>query len=131
MGPPPEPVSKPYVIPADANVFVTVSEAVASQEEDIPAYLRIFIDGVALGQTPTEPKSKEKKWGEVVAPGNHLFRFEHWIKPIEGEWTPLAGQWQPPERFIRVDAQQRMTVALKFLENGRRFTLQVSRQPAD
>jgi hypothetical protein len=129
IGPPPQPVQQVYVVPADANFMLVVSEAVGTPEEDIPSYVKVFVDGQPAGQTPIDAKSKEKKWGDKLRPGNRLFRFEQWIQPFQGEWTPLAAQWQPPERFIRIEANQRAMITMKFLDGGRRFTSQLSRDP--
>jgi hypothetical protein len=128
-GPPPRPAAKPYVIPTDANFLIVASEAVSGPEQDIGSYVKVLVDGKEAGQTPTGPKSAEKKWGAVLPPGNHLFRFEHWVQPLPEEWTPLKAEWQPPERFVRVDGNQRTVVTLKFVDGGRRHSLQVSREP--
>ncbi len=129
VGPPPQPAPKPFVIPPGANFLLIVSEAVAAPEDDLSSYAKVYVDGQLVGQTSTEPKSREKKWGDVLAVGNHLFRFEQWVLPFPGEWTPMQASWQPPERFVRVEPDQRTIVALKFFDGGRRHSLQVSREP--
>jgi hypothetical protein len=122
-------IAQPPPIPADANVLLTVTEAVAAPEHDLPAYVKVFVDQKPAGQTAIGPKSAPKSWGAVLEPGNHLFRFEGWMLPLPGEWTPLAVQWQPPERFIRVEAGRRTLVSLKFIDGGRRSSIQVWREP--
>ena len=121
--------AQPPPIPADANALVTFSEAVAAPEDDIPAYAKVFIDGKLVGQTAIGPKSAPKAWGQVLEPGNHLFRFEAWLLPLPGEWAPLSVQWQPPERFIRVEPGRRTLVSLKLFDGGRRHSLEITRQP--
>ena len=125
-----QPMVPPVVIPADANFLLMVSEAIASPEDDVLSYTKVFIDGQPAGQTPIAAKSKEKAWGDVLAAGNHLFRFEGWVLPLPGEWTPLAAQWQPPERFIRIEPGQHTGVALKFFDAGRRHSLRITREPS-
>jgi hypothetical protein len=125
----PQPPAQVEAIPADANVLVVASEAVASQEDDHASYLKVSVDGREAGQTATAPKSREKRWGAVLPAGNHLFRFQAWSQPVPEQWAPLADAWQPPERFIRVEAGLRTVVTLKFSEGGRRHSLQVSREP--
>lgn len=117
-------------VPPGANVVLVSSEAVPGPEEDVEAYVKVSVDGRDAGQTPALPKSREKRWGAVLAPGNHLFKFEVWSSTAPGSWTPLADAWQPPERFIRVDGAGRAVVTLKLSEGGRRHTLNVSREPA-
>ena len=129
IGPPEIPPDAPVAIPADANFVLTVSEAVADAEADVAAYTKIFIDGKEAGRTAIAPKSKERSWGQALPAGNHLFRFEHWLLPIPGEWTPLDARWQPPERFMRVEASARTVAVLKFFDGGRRQSLQVLREP--
>lgn len=122
-------IPQPPPIPADANAFVTVSEAVAAPEDDVPAYVKVFVDHKLVGQTVIGPKSAPKEWGAVLEPGNHLFRFEAWLLPLPGEWTPLSVQWQPAERFIRIEPGRRNRVTLKFFDGGRRSSVQVAREP--
>ena len=129
IGPPPEPPAKPFVIPVMANFELSASEAVADASADQPAFFKVYIDNKEAGQTGIEPKSKEKKWGAVLTPGNHLFRFQAWLLPLPGEWTPMAEGWQPPERFIRIEDGTRTIVTLKLYEGGRRHSLQVTRAP--
>ncbi|MDE2237057.1 MAG: hypothetical protein KGK30_04140 [Elusimicrobia bacterium] len=109
--------------------MLTASDAVASAAQDEDCYLAVFVDGKAAGQTAVALKSKEKAWGEVLPVGNHLFRFEEWVKPPSGQWTPLPADWQPTERFIRVEPGLRTVVSLKFYDAGRRHSLEISRFP--
>ena len=129
IGPPPQPPVQAFVIPAEATFILTVSEAVGNPDEDLPSFVKVFVDGREAGRTATEPKSKERRWGEAVAPGNHLFRFEVWVQPTVGEPAPVRADWQPPERFIRVEPGQRTLVSLKFVDGGRRHALQTQREP--
>lgn len=117
-------------IPSDANFVLSVSEAVAGPEEDIPAYLKVTVDGNRAGETPSGPKSQEKKWGARLPPGNHLFGFEYWVASSSGAWTMLDSQWQPVERFIRIEGETRTSVSLKFYEGARRHDARISRQAA-
>lgn len=116
-------------VPSDSNFVLSVSEAVAGPEEDTPAYAKVYIDGKPAGETPKGPKSQEKKWGAHLSPGNHLFRFEYWVLPGAGDWGLLDDQWQPTERFIRIEEGGRTAVPLKFYEGGRKHSLQTSREP--
>lgn len=118
-------IPAPPPIPKDANVVLTVSEAVPGPDQDTAAYVKVFVDGKEAGQTAIGPKSQDKQWGAALEPGNHLFRFELWTLPLPGEWSPLSVQWQPPERFIRVMPGARTLIFLKFQDGGRRHTLKL------
>ncbi len=123
------PVTPPVAIPQDANFEVQVDEVVDSAEDDIASYTKVYVDNAPAGQTQIDAKSKQKKWVARLAPGNHLFRFEKWNLPPTGDWQMLDPQWQPPERFIRVDEGQKTTVALRFYDGGRKFDLGITRAP--
>ena len=123
------PAVAPFVLPSNANFTVSVSESVNGPEEDSPSYLRIFIDGQPAGQTTVSPRSQEKKWGGALPPGNHLFRFEKWDVPPGAPAAPLDSQWQPPERFIRVEPGVRAAAALKFYEGSHKHSLEIAREP--
>lgn len=127
-GPPKAPPPPPFVAPASANVELVVAEAVAGPEEDVASFTKVFIDGQLVGQTAVGQKSQERRWAGRVPGGNRLFRFEQWYLPHVGDWAALDAQWQPPERFVRVDDAARTTIALKFSEGARRYELNVSRQ---
>jgi len=129
IGTPPNPPIEPVVIPVTANFLLTANEAVASADQDLPSFFKVYVDNKEAGQTEIAPKSKEKKWGAELALGNHLFRFQAWVLPTPGEWTPLAEGWQPPERFIRVEPGLKTLVTLKLYDGGRRHSLQIDRQP--
>lgn len=115
-------------LPKAANVEVSVVEAVPGPEEDTGSYAVVYVGGREAGRVPVGPRSQERRWGFTLPPGNHLFRFEYWVLPPAGDWTRLDEQWQPPERFIRVDEKSRVAVSLKFVDGGRRHSLQVSRE---
>lgn len=128
-GPRPGPAAG-AAIPGDANAVVAVSEAVADPSLDAESYLKISIDGKEAGQTPIAAKSSEKKWGARLPGGNHLFRFEYWVLISTGgagQWSALASQWQPIERFVRVDDKERVLVALKFFDGARKHSYQIFR----
>ena len=117
-------------VPGDANFVVAVSQAVADPGEEAVSYLKVSIDGKGAGQTPAGAKSSEKKWGAHLPAGNHLFRFEYWVSTSTGgagPWSPINAQWQPTERFIRIEDKERLTVTLKFHDGGRKHSYQISR----
>ncbi|OGR87288.1 MAG: hypothetical protein A3J74_11300 [Elusimicrobia bacterium RIFCSPHIGHO2_02_FULL_57_9] len=118
-------------VPKDANFVLSVSEAVLSPEEDTSSYATISVGGRSAGRTPAGPRSSDKKWGARFAPGNHLFRFEYWIAASSASehWSPLNAQWQPIERFVRVNDRERLTVTLKFHDGARKHSYQISRDP--
>lgn len=117
-------------IAPDANFILQISEAVASREEDTASFTKIFIDGTLAGETEVGPRSQERLWGRRLDAGNHLFRFEYQILPGTGEWAALDAQWQPTERFIRVERGGRTRADLKFYDGARRHELRLSREPA-
>ncbi|MBI4375843.1 MAG: hypothetical protein HY549_05270 [Elusimicrobia bacterium] len=127
----------PPPFPPDSNFVLSVSEAVADPARDLPSYAKVFIDSAETGRTPSAPRSEEKFWGIRLEPGNHLFRFEYWMAVSSAPelamsteaWKPLGSQWQPIERFIRIEPGQRVIVTLKFFEDALRHSQQMSRQP--
>ncbi|HBL16200.1 MAG: hypothetical protein A2X36_11460 [Elusimicrobia bacterium GWA2_69_24] len=127
--PPPVLPTPPVPVPADANLVLSVSEAISGSEEDVLSQTRVFIDGAAAGETHIGPKSAEKRWGLKLAPGNHLFRFEQWVFLPPLSWAPLGADWQPRERFIRVEGASRTVISLRFFDGDRRHSLQSSREP--
>jgi len=129
VGPPPQPPVQPAQPVVTNNLVLSVTEAVASADEDLPSYTKVFIDGKPAGQTDAAPRSQTRTWGTSLPDGNHLFRFEQWTLPTPGEWTPVPARWQPAERFIRVELGERTLVALKFYDAERRYSLSISREP--
>lgn len=124
--PAPAPVvlpTSPVPVPEDANFVLTTFEAIAGSEGDVLSQTRVFMDGKPLGETHIGPKSKEKRWGMRLEPGNHLFRFEQWVFTPPATWAPLAAEWQPRERFVRVEKANRAAVTLKFQEDDRGYSL--------
>lgn len=119
----------PPPMPQNANFLLVVSEAVDSAADDLGSYTRVYVDGKPAGETPVAPKSQEKEWGALLPAGNHLFRFEKWNLPSTGDWAMLDPQWQPVERFIRVEPGQKTIVSLKFYDGGTKNDLRVVRQP--
>ncbi|MBI5631753.1 MAG: hypothetical protein HY921_12820 [Elusimicrobia bacterium] len=113
----------------NCNFELESSEAVPGLEEDSPAYVQIYIDGLPAGRTAALPKSQEKKWGRRLPAGNHLFRFEYWTQAAGGAWAPAEASRQPHERFIRVEREGRAKIVLKFYDGGRKHSFQVLREP--
>ena len=118
-----------FRIRPDANFELVISEAVSSAEEDADSYAKVYLDGFLVAQTSVGLKSQGKVWGERLAVGNHLFRLELWNTPRSGEGVPLDAQWQPQERFIRIEEGTRAKVALKFFDGGHNYSYQISREP--
>jgi hypothetical protein len=123
------PKEPPATISSSANFVLIVSEAVGNPDEDLGSYTKVFLDGQEFARTPVGPMSEEKRWGAKLDVGNHLFRFEKWDLPMVGDWGLMDAQWQPPERFIRVEPGQRTVVRLKFFDTGRGHSLQIARDP--
>ena len=121
-GAPPAPIvlPPPPPPPLAANLEVTVEEAVGSSEADGYAYARVFVGGRELGQTEAGPRSAPKRWSGRLEPGNHPLRLEYWTLPGVGEWERLPADWQPRERFVRVEAGKRTRMRLRFTDGGRR-----------
>lgn len=119
----PPPVSK------DANFVLSVSEVVGSPEEDVASQAKVYVDQALAGETWLGPKSREKRWGARLAPGNHLFRCEYWVQAGTAPAAALDAQWQPRERFIRVEEATRAVMTLKFLDRGLRHEVQLGREP--
>lgn len=123
------PTTPPPPIPPQANFLLVVSETVASPDHDIGSYTKVFIDNLPAGETRIAARSVEKTWGVEISTGNHLFRFQKWELPDTGDWTELDPQYQPPERFIRINPGDKTIARLKFYDDALRHSLQIERQP--
>lgn len=115
-------------VPKEANLTLSVSETIAGPEEETLSQTKVYVDGQPAGETHIGPKSQPKTWGARLSPGNHLFRFEQWALSKDNEWAALPAEWQPRERFVRVDEKTRAVVGLRFYEAGRRHNVQTSRE---
>ncbi|MBI4679502.1 MAG: hypothetical protein HY748_18165 [Elusimicrobia bacterium] len=126
VSPPPAPAPQAAV---DANFELVAVEVVESPEEDAVALVKVYVDGELAGQTQAGPKSSERRWQGALKAGNRLMRFENWSVGPSGEPELMAEDFQPRERFVRVEDGARTKVSLKFFDKGRQNTLQVSREP--
>ncbi|MBI5882586.1 MAG: hypothetical protein HZB91_05730 [Elusimicrobia bacterium] len=113
----------------DANFELTASEVVESAEADTVGFVKVFVDNELAGQTQAGPRSSERRWQGKLAPGNRLLRFEAWNMSPAGEPEAAAEEFQPRERFVRVEEGFRTKVLLKFSDGGRKNSLQASREP--
>lgn len=125
----PAPAPQPYVVPADANLLVSISEAVGSPDEDRPTRTKVLLNGREAGETETGPRSKEKRWGLKLSPGNYLLRLEKWEENPPEQWSPLPPDWQPRERFVLVKEGMLSEVIIKFYDGGRRHDYKIERHP--
>jgi hypothetical protein len=114
---------------ADANFELTAVEVVENAAEDGVGFVKVFVDGELSGQTQAGPRSSERRWQGRLPAGNRLLRFESWFAGPAGEPEPLAEEFQPRERFVRVEEGFRTKVQLKFSDGGRKSSLQASREP--
>lgn len=119
----------PAAVKADSNFTLTVYEVVENPEDESDAYAKVFVDGLEAGQTPSGPKSSEKKWDGVLPTGNRLMRFEYWTLPKAGEWTRAPDELQPREKFFRIEEGLKTQVILKFFDKGRDNAVTSSRGP--
>lgn len=122
--PPPAPAPAPA-----ANFAVVVDEAVEKAEDEGTAYAKVFVDGAIAGQTSTGPRSQEKHWETRLAPGNRLIRVEYWVLPGLGAWEKLPDDFQPRERFFRIEERLKTKLTVRFSEKGRSNAVIVSREP--
>lgn len=111
------------------NFEVMTYEVVDNPEGEGVSHLKIFVDGAEAGQTAAGPKSSEKIWQGRLAPGNRLIRLEYWVLPGFGDWERLGADFQPRERFMRVEEGFKTKVAVKFSEKGRKNQIQLTREP--
>lgn len=114
---------------ADANFELSAVEVVGTPEEDTVGLVKVYVDGELAGQTQAGPRSSERRWHGKLAPGNRLLRLEQWSVGSSGEPELMADEFQPRERFVRVEEGGRTKVVLKFSDGGRKNALQVSRDP--
>lgn len=110
------------------NLVLTVRESVDTPEEDTTTYGRIFLNGEPAGRTELSPKSAPKRWGARLPEGNQLLRFEVWDSTGSEPGDRRADDFQPRERFFRVEAGLRTLVDLKFRDKGRAYDFEVARE---
>ncbi|MBI4424526.1 MAG: hypothetical protein HY554_12400 [Elusimicrobia bacterium] len=104
-------------------------EVIQRADQDGLSYAKVFVDGVALGQTSTGARSQEKSWAGRVEPGNHPVRLELWVLPGLGAWERLADAEQPRERFVRVEAASRTRVQVLRRAGEGGYDFSVARDP--
>ena len=123
------PAPTPAAPAPDANFSVTTYEVIEKSEDDGTAYLKIFIDGAAAGQTDSGPRSQVKRWEGAVPAGNRPVRFEYWIMKSTSEWSPLGEDHAPRERFMRVEEGVRTKVEVKFFDQARGNSVTLAKEP--
>lgn len=114
--------------PQEANFVVKIDEIVEKAEEEGSSYANVFVDGAQAGQTSMGPKSREKRWEGALPVGNRLVRIEYWVLPGLADWARLPDQYQPRERFVRVEPGKRTIMAVRFHDKARRHSVNVSRE---
>ncbi len=112
----------------DSNFILTVYEVVETPEEDVLSYTRVYIDGHLAGQTTAGPKSSHKNWETKLEIGNHLVHLERWAAVGSIEPVKLSEEFQPRERFIRVETGKRTMVWIKFFDRGRKHIPKIIRE---
>lgn len=117
----PEPPPPP---PPASNFVLTLYEVVANPEEDAPVFAEVFVDGQPAGRTPEAARSQPKSWGAVLPEGNRLLKFV--VQDSTSAWN---ADYQPRERFYRVEPGMRTSVVLKYYDRGRKHSLSVDKQP--
>lgn len=127
---PSRPLFAPTPEVVGANFLLVVSEAVPDPSEDGVSYTKIFVDGREAGATEVGPKSQEHTLKLKLPPGNLPIRLEQWVLPPAGEWTRLGDEFQPRERFVRIEDGSVVRLELRFAENEGSNTLSLSRAPA-
>ncbi len=115
---------------ADPNFILVVSQAVPDPSLDGVSYTKVFVDGREAGRTDVGPKSQERTLKLKLPPGNQPIRLEQWILPPAGEWVRLDDEFQPRERFVRIEDGTVARLELRFAENEGSNTLSLSRAPA-
>lgn len=113
---------------APANFELSAYDVVESSEAEALSIILVFVKGRLAGQTEAGLLSKEKRWAARLPAGNQPFRFERWVLPGTGEWIKTGEEFQPRERFYRVDDKRLTKVRLKFFDSGRRHAMQISKE---
>jgi len=113
---------------APPNFELSSYEVVEKEESDALAMVRVFVGGSLAGQTETAPLSKEKRWTGRLQPGNRPLRFERWVLRGTGPWAKAEDDFQPRERFYRIDDRSLIVVQLKFFDSGRQYVIQTTRE---
>ena len=111
----------------EANLIIIVNEVVQNEQEDGFVFTLVYLNGTLRGQTDVGAKSSQRSWETWLAPGNYLLRLEQWAVPQEGEPSVLARDFQPRERFVKVEGGKLTEVRLKFFDRGRRNSLKIAR----
>ena len=127
--PRPRPETKAAFAVPDANFEFTVYDVVERADEEGTSYAKVFVDGALVGQTPTGPKSHDKSWSGRLSPGNRLLRVEYWILPGLGSWERLPDDYQPRERYIRIEEGRKTKLRVKFFDRARKNSMEISRDP--
>lgn len=112
------------------NFILLVSEAVPSPDQDGGSFTAAFVDGARVGKTGTGRKSEEHSLKLKLPIGNQPVRLEHWILTSSGEWTRLADELQPRERFVRIEDGTIARLWLRFSECASSHQLTLGREPA-
>ena len=118
----------PTAAPPDPNASVAVYEVVEKPEDEAAAFLKVYVDGELAGQTATGPKSQEKSWNGRLAPGNRLFKLEYWTLAGLSDWKRLEDDFQPRERFIRLEEGAKTKILIKFFDQGRKNAVTTARE---
>jgi|GEM_PF-1785367 len=127
---PPKPLFSETPEVNDPNFVLVVSEAVQDPSDDGVSYTKVFVDGREVGRTEVGKKSEEHVLKLKLPLGNQPIRLEHWVLPAVGDWTRLDDEFQPRERFVRVEDGTVVRLELHFSEGEGSNTLALTREPA-
>ena len=111
-----------------ANFEFSAYEIVETPSEDIQEYVTVFINGQEKGSTEIDLKSRLKFWRTELSPGNYPMHFEVWDSTNGITGVRRADDFQPRERFVRVEPGQKTSVVLKFYDKGRQNFLYITRE---
>jgi hypothetical protein len=114
----------------DPNFVLVVTEAVPDPSDDGISYTKVFVDDREVGRTEVGRKSEEHVLKLKLPLGNQPIRLEQWVLPGIGDWTRLGDEFQPRERFVRVEDGTVVRVELHFSEGEGSNTLALTREPA-
>lgn len=123
------PIAANSPIPHNANVLLISYEQLPFFALDGASYIKVYIDHHYAGRTNIAAKSSEKKWGAVLEPGKHLFRFEKWNIAPSGNWHVLASPYEPSERWLNLSGSSQTVVTLIFSGGGLKHSLNLKQTP--
>lgn len=92
------------VSPAECNFQLLVDETILDPAQEGESYTVVLVDGVEAGRTAMGPRGTQKRLLLKLPLGNRPLHLEHWVRSPRSEFGPVSPDFQPRERFVRVES---------------------------